>query len=176
MTKEGGKRQKRLIFNSADGENGKVWGVHHAFKGDHFLISIEDVPELIEFFRVYSIMPAQQHEYIDGCCKNKTCQGCNVQETFICEGLVRQNNAAIAQAAREDEREKMREVVKLLYDAGFNNPLIIVECTIEYLKNPTIPGHPELQKVRSSNPAAPTTKAEPGSEQKEGEQKWQNQN
>jgi hypothetical protein len=51
--------------------------------------------------------------------------------------------AAAATAARRE----LKSVVTDLYDAGFKNPLVTIECAIAYLENPTVPGHPEKQKV-----------------------------
>ena len=50
-------------------------------------------------------------------------------------------------AIRKAERERVLEVVTQLYDAGFKDPLVTVECAIAYLKNPTVPGHPEKQSL-----------------------------
>ena len=62
-----------------------------------------------------------------------------------CEECIYQAQAAeIAKA----EREKVLDIVKQLHDIGFKNPVVTVECAIEYLNNPTIPGHPEKQSLR----------------------------
>ena len=45
-------------------------------------------------------------------------------------------------------RELVLDVVRQLYDAGFKDPLVTVECAITYLENPTVPGYPEKQKLR----------------------------
>ena len=44
--------------------------------------------------------------------------------------------------------EAVLEVVRRLYDAGFKDALVIIECAYAYLENPTVPGHPEKQKLR----------------------------
>ena len=47
---------------------------------------------------------------------------------------------------REKVLEEIVRTVEKLYDDGFRNPLVTVKCAVAYMKDPTVPGHPEKQK------------------------------
>lgn len=64
------------------------------------------------------------------CNKFTSCDDCLAHDTAICNAVL--------------------DVVKRLYDAGFKDPLVTVECAIKYIENPTIPGYPEKQVLNKA--------------------------
>ena len=53
-------------------------------------------------------------------------------------------------AIRNRVIHELRCVVASLYDSGFKNPIVIFDCAVDYIKNPTVSGHPEKQSLRTA--------------------------
>ena len=79
------------------------------------------------------------------------CDHCSGQDCQVfTEEEQEQNQKEHDAAIREEYKNALHKVICDLYNNGFKNPLITFEAAVSYLEDPTFPGHPEKQRVKSA--------------------------